>query len=65
MTEIIVAFDDNNLAEIESFLTKVDPGMCKIKIGSALFTKFGSKVIDLIHQYGFDIELSIKSHCNT
>ena len=58
---IIIALD----MEIKSALElaqKIDPKVCKVKVGSELFTKGGPKVIEKLKDLGFDVFLDLKFH---
>ena len=58
---IIIALD----MEIKNALElakKIDPKVCKVKVGSELFTKGGPKVIEKLKDLGFDVFLDLKFH---
>ena len=40
----------------------LDPEICRLKVGSQLFTSSGPKIIKELHNLGFDIFLDIKFH---
>ena len=58
---IIIALD----MDIKSALKlaeKIDPAVCKLKVGSQLFTTSGPFVIEKLNDLGFDIFLDLKFH---
>ncbi|WP_076411455.1 orotidine-5'-phosphate decarboxylase [Shewanella sp. UCD-KL12] len=59
---ILVAldFDDKNAAL--QLIDKLDPNMCRLKVGKEMFTLFGPDFIKAIHQRGFDVFLDLKFH---
>lgn len=57
---IIVALDYNNLYKTLSFVDKINPKDCKLKIGIKMFTLFGLKLIQILHKKGFKIFLDLK-----
>lgn len=60
--KIIVALDYDNLAECEALISRLDPALCRLKVGKELFTACGPSVIDLIHRKGFQVFLDLKFH---
>lgn len=59
---IIVALDFDNKKEALSLVDKLDPTLCRVKIGKEMFTLFGPDLIADIHQRQFDIFLDLKFH---
>ena len=59
---VIVALDFSDFNELESFVSILDPKLCKLKVGKELFTKFGPKVVEFLQSKGFDIFLDLKFH---
>lgn len=60
--KVIVACDFNNQSDLNSFVDKVDPSLCKLKIGKEMFTYFGPAVVKPLVQKGFDVFLDLKFH---
>ena len=59
---IIVALDvDNQNAAIE-LARRLDPALCRLKVGKELFTSCGPDVIEKLHALGFDVFLDLKFH---
>ena len=59
---VIVALDFADFNELESFISILNPNLCKLKVGKELFVKFGPKVVEFLKSKGFDIFLDLKFH---
>lgn len=59
---IIVALDHATKQQALNFLPELDPELCRIKIGSILFTHYGPSLIKKIKQRGFSVFLDLKFH---
>ncbi|QYJ99779.1 orotidine-5'-phosphate decarboxylase [Shewanella psychrotolerans] len=59
---IIVALDFDNKAEALQLIDKLDPNMCRLKIGKEMFTLFGPELVNEIHHRNFDLFLDLKFH---
>lgn len=59
---VIVALDFSDFNELKSFVTIINPKLCKLKVGKELFTKFGPKVVEFLQSKGFDVFLDLKFH---
>ncbi|MCZ4338140.1 orotidine-5'-phosphate decarboxylase [Shewanella colwelliana] len=59
---IIVALDYDNKAEALQLIDKLDPNMCRLKVGKEMFTLFGPDLVNEIHNRGFDLFLDLKFH---
>jgi orotidine-5'-phosphate decarboxylase len=60
--KIIVALDHTTDQQALDFLLQLDPKLCRIKIGSILFTHYGPTLIEKIIQRGFSVFLDLKFH---
>ncbi len=61
-TPVIVALDFADEKSTLAFVRRLDPGLCKLKIGKELFTATGRSLAEsLIHQ-GFKLFLDLKYH---
>lgn len=61
-TPVIVALDFANEQDTLAFVRRLDPSLCRLKIGKELFTATGRSLVEkLIHQ-GFKIFLDLKYH---
>lgn len=59
---IIVALDFDTEDQALSLLDKLDPTLCRVKIGKELFTACGPDVVKAINGRGFDVFLDLKFH---
>ncbi|MCC2624173.1 MAG: orotidine-5-phosphate decarboxylase [Burkholderiales bacterium] len=59
---IIVALDFSNIADTHNLIAKLDPRMCKLKIGKELFTIAGPKFVEQLVVSGYDVFLDLKFH---
>lgn len=59
---IIIALDFPTAALAEQFLTQMDPGQCRVKIGKELFTAAGPDLVRRVVDLGFDVFLDLKFH---
>ena len=60
--KIIVAIDTFDLKKANAILDKLDPKLCKIKIGSVVFNALGKSLLHEVFQRGFKIFLDLKLH---
>ncbi len=61
-TPIIVALDFPELRMAIDFSKKLDPRLCKVKVGKELFTSSGPAAVDQLQNLGFDVFLDLKFH---
>lgn len=59
---IIVALDNMNQYETLTLVDKIDPNQCRLKVGKELFTKYGTTLIEQLHERQFDVFLDLKFH---
>ena len=59
---IIVALDYDNADDAISIAARLDPQICRVKIGKELHTAAGPKVIEDLMARGFDVFLDLKFH---
>lgn len=59
---ILVALDFDNEAECLSFVDKLNPSLCRLKIGKELFTSYGPPIVEKVQARGFDVFLDLKFH---
>ena len=59
---IIVALDYPEAAAALELATRLDPGLCRLKVGKELFTAAGPSVVEQLMRRGFEIFLDLKFH---
>lgn len=59
---VIVALDFDNQQTALSFVDKLDPTMCRLKVGKEMFTYFGPALVKQLISKGFDVFLDLKFH---
>ncbi len=60
--KIIIALDFIDVTQAREFVKKLDPKLCSVKVGKALFTAAGPVFIDYLHKLGFAVFLDLKFH---
>ncbi len=59
---IIVALDFSNEATAMSLVEKLDPKLCRLKVGKELFTSSGPRLVEKLTSKGYEIFLDLKFH---
>ena len=59
---IIVALDFNSATDALCLANKLDPHLCRLKVGKELFTATGPQLVEKLMLKGFDIFLDLKFH---
>ncbi|WP_342220894.1 orotidine-5'-phosphate decarboxylase [Candidatus Fukatsuia endosymbiont of Tuberolachnus salignus] len=59
---IIVALDYADINHALAFVDRIDPQVCRLKVGKEMFTLYGTVFIRELHQRGFDVFLDLKFH---
>lgn len=59
---IVVALDFNTKDEALALIDRLDPELCRLKIGKEMFTHFGPEFVKQVHAKGFDVFLDLKFH---
>lgn len=62
ISPIIIALDFDFKADALNLLERLDPKLCRIKIGKAMFTRFGPDFVRLVIAMGFEVFLDLKFH---
>ena len=60
--KIIVALDYPAAAPALAFADRVQPSLCRLKVGKELFTAAGPGLIEQLHRSGFEVFLDLKFH---
>ena len=61
-TPIIVALDYSTREAALALADRLDPRLCRVKVGKELFTSCASEIIATLHQRGFEVFLDLKFH---
>ncbi len=59
---VIVALDYDNKDTALAFVDKLDPNLCKLKVGKEMFTLCGPDLVKILIAKGFDVFLDLKFH---
>ncbi len=59
---IIAVLDYPSAAEALAFSDRLDPALCRVKVGKELFTAAGPAVVEGLVKRGFDVFLDLKFH---
>ncbi len=59
---IIVALDMSDAEQAEAMAGRLDPAMCRLKVGKELFTAAGPALLERLRALGFEIFLDLKFH---
>ncbi len=60
--KIIVALDFAVEKEADALVEKLDPNLCRVKIGKEMFTRFGPEMVKRYQNKGFGVFLDLKFH---
>jgi orotidine-5'-phosphate decarboxylase len=60
--KVVVALDFDKKADALSFVDKVLPTDCRLKVGKEMFTYFGPDFVKQLTNKGFDVFLDLKFH---
>ena len=59
---IVVALDFNNTSGALALVDKLDPTLCRLKVGKEMFTHFGADFVRQLVERKFDVFLDLKFH---
>ncbi len=59
---IIVALDAPGADEALALAARLDPALCRVKVGKELFVAAGPAVVGRLHERGFEVFLDLKFH---
>jgi orotidine-5'-phosphate decarboxylase len=60
--KVVVALDFDRLRDAYSFIDKLDPSQCKLKVGKEMFTHFGPEFVKHLIDKDFKVFLDLKFH---
>jgi len=60
--KVVVALDFDKQADALSFVDKIQPSDCRLKVGKEMFTYFGPEFVKTLTHKGFDVFLDLKFH---
>lgn len=60
--KIIVALDYPQAAPALALSHRLEPALCRLKVGKELFTAAGPQLVEQLQQRGFDVFLDLKFH---
>lgn len=60
--KVVVALDFDKLKSAYNFVDKVDPSLCKLKVGKEMFTHFGPEFVKHLVDKQFKVFLDLKFH---
>lgn len=60
--KIIVALDYSQAAPALALAQRLEPSLCRLKVGKELFTAAGPQLVEQLQQRGFDVFLDLKFH---
>ena len=60
--KVVVALDFDRLRNAYSFIDKLDPSQCKLKVGKEMFTHFGPEFVKHLIDKEFKVFLDLKFH---
>lgn len=59
---IIVALDYQDRLKALALVDQLEPGLCRLKVGKEMFTRFGPGWVETLQQRGFEVFLDLKFH---
>mgnify|MGYP003334659779 CR=1 FL=1 len=60
--KIIVALDYPDASAAQAMVARLDPALCRVKIGKELFTAAGPSLVEFVVARGFGVFLDLKFH---
>ena len=59
---VIVALDFPDQSQALQLVERLDPALCRLKVGKEMFTRYGPPFVEALRQKGFEIFLDLKFH---
>ncbi|HEY5715436.1 MAG TPA: orotidine-5'-phosphate decarboxylase [Psychromonas sp.] len=60
--KVVIALDYEDKQQALDFISQLEPGSCRLKIGKEMFTHFGPEFVKQIVSMNFDVFLDLKFH---
>ncbi|MEP2652597.1 MAG: orotidine-5'-phosphate decarboxylase [Paraglaciecola sp.] len=60
--KVVIALDFAELNKAEAFIDKLNPELCRLKVGKEMFTHFGQQFVKTLVNKNFDVFLDLKFH---
>ncbi|MGS2720266.1 orotidine-5'-phosphate decarboxylase [Paraglaciecola aestuariivivens] len=61
-SKVVVALDFDQVKSANEFIDKIDPSLCKLKVGKEMFTHFGPSFVKQLVGKNYDVFLDLKFH---
>ena len=59
---VIVALDFPDQSQAMQLVERLDPALCRVKVGKEMFTRYGPSFVERLRTLGFEIFLDLKFH---
>ena len=59
---VIVALDNTTMESALALADRIDPTLCRLKVGKELFTRSGPAIVQALQQRDFEVFLDLKFH---
>ncbi|MES9993620.1 MAG: orotidine-5'-phosphate decarboxylase [Candidatus Thiodiazotropha sp.] len=61
-SRVIVALDYADQEQALALVERLDPSLCRLKLGKEMFTRYGPPLVETLRGHGFDLFLDLKFH---
>ncbi|EDY87375.1 orotidine 5'-phosphate decarboxylase [gamma proteobacterium HTCC5015] len=59
---LVIALDFNTESDVLALVERLDPSLCRLKVGKQLFVRCGPSLLETLAKRGFDVFLDLKFH---
>ncbi len=59
---VIVALDFPEQTQAMQLVERLDPALCRVKVGKEMFTRYGPPLVEALRHRGFEVFLDLKFH---
>lgn len=59
---VIVALDFPDQVQAMGLVERLDPALCRLKVGKEMFTRYGPPLVEALRKRGFELFLDLKFH---